>query len=169
MMLAHGACWADEKPPHIAWLFPAGGQRGKTVEVTVGGADLAGATAIRITGKGVDGQVLAGAERQDQDAQAVGRHRGRCRTRPAATFPSKRPPGMSNWFHFLVGQLPEVNEAEPNDDPAKAQPLPLLPVLVNGQFNPQAGRASDRDCFRFEAKAGQTLVFAVDARPSCPT
>ena len=64
-----------------------------------------------------------------------------------------------------MGQLPEVNEVEPNDDFAKAQGLPALPVLVNGQINRQVNGqpVSDEDYFRFEAKAGQTLVFTVDA------
>ncbi len=77
---------------------------------------------------------------------------------------------MSNGFHFFVGQLPEVNEVEPNDDFAKAQTLPALPVLVNGQINRQVNGqpAADKDFFRFEAKAGQTLVFTVDARAILP-
>ncbi len=80
------------------------------------------------------------------------------------------PAGMSNGFHFFVGQLPEVNEVEPNDDFAAAQTLPALPVLVNGQINRQVNGqpVADKDFFRFEAKAGQTLVFTVDARAILP-
>ncbi len=162
-----GQVSADEKPPRIAWLFPAGVQRGKTVEVTVGGTELAGATAIRVTGRGVEGKVLAAPNDKIEtlklsiinSADAEPGQRDLCIQTSA---------GVSNWFHFFVGQLPEVNEIEPNDDLAKAQPLPPLPVLVNGQINPQAGQLADRDSFRFEAKAGQTLVFTVDARAIVP-
>ena len=39
--------------PAIFFVFPAGGQRGKTVEGTVGGQELKGATAVYVSGKGV--------------------------------------------------------------------------------------------------------------------
>jgi hypothetical protein len=158
-----GRVAADEKPPHISWLFPAGGQRGKTVEVTVGGAELAGARAVKVTGKGVEGKVSEAPSDKIKTlkltvtiaADAELGQRDLCIQTAA---------GVSNWFHFFVGQLPEVNEVEPNDDLAKAQTLPTLPVLVNGQIN----GSSDKDFFRFEAKAGQTLVFTVDARAILP-
>ena len=67
--------------------------------------------------------------------------------------------GASSRFRFFVGYLPEINEKEPNSLASQAQPLESLPILVNGQVLP-----SDRDIFRFTAKAGQTLVCEVHAR-----
>ena len=43
---------------HVAYVYPAGGQQGETVELTVGGSDLAGAKGIRVSGEGVTGRVL---------------------------------------------------------------------------------------------------------------
>jgi hypothetical protein len=162
-----GRVAADEKSPHISWLFPAGGQRGKTIGVAVGGAELAGARAVIITGTGVEGKVTEVPNDKIKTLKlsiAISANAELCQRDVCIQTPA----GVSNWFHFFVGQLPEVNEVEPNDDLAKAQVLPALPVLVNGQINPQAGQPSDRDCFRFEAKAGQTLVFTVDARAILP-
>ena len=67
--------------------------------------------------------------------------------------------GLSNRVRFLVGQLPEVTEVEPNDTLPDAQVLPPLPVLVNGQLT-----AGDMDVFRFAAKAGQTIVCQLEGR-----
>lgn len=71
--------------------------------------------------------------------------------------------GLSNPLVFEVGRMPEVMENEPNDLPAKAEVLPELPVLINGQIMP-----GDIDCFRFSAKAGQSLVFRAQARALVP-
>ena len=63
----------------------------------------------------------------------------------------------------MVGDLPEVNEVEPNSQPSQAQRLDTLPVLVNGRILEQ-----DRDFFRFSARAGQTIVAALQARTLLP-
>lgn len=39
---------------HIGFLYPAGGQAGKTVEILVGGSSLWGISSARVTGKGVE-------------------------------------------------------------------------------------------------------------------
>jgi hypothetical protein len=158
---------ADEKPPHIAWLFPAGGQRGKTVEVAVGGTELAGATAARVAGRGVDGKVVATPNDKAKTltlslttaADAELGQRDLCVQTPA---------GASNWFHFFVGQLPEVVASAATGGLGKPQALPSLPVLINGQLNGKERQPSDRHFFRFQAKADQTLVFACQARDILP-
>lgn len=66
--------------------------------------------------------------------------------------------GLTNFCYFLVGTLPEVLEAEKNDEPARAQTV-ALPTVVNGRI----GQALDVDCFRFEAKRGTKLTAAVAA------
>ena len=75
------------------------------------------------------------------------------------------PAGVSNRAQpFFVGDLPKVQECEPNNSLEQARALPVLPVVLNGQI----GTAADRDFYRFSAKADQTLVFAVDARAILP-
>jgi hypothetical protein len=71
--------------------------------------------------------------------------------------------GISNPLVFSVGKLPEVSETSPNDTPKNAEPLPDLPVLINGQILP-----GDVDCFRFSASKGQSLVFKTEARSLIP-
>ena len=44
--------------PAIFFVFPAGGQRGKTVEVAMGGQQLKGATGVYVSGKGLTASLL---------------------------------------------------------------------------------------------------------------
>lgn len=59
-MLAAVAAWgqASRKEPHIGYIYPAGGQSGTTIEVTVGGQALRGAKAIHVSGGGIRGEVV---------------------------------------------------------------------------------------------------------------
>ncbi len=43
---------------HIGYLYPAGGARGETVRIMVGGQYLRGANGVRVTGEGVQGSVV---------------------------------------------------------------------------------------------------------------
>lgn len=163
--------------PQISYIFPPGGQRGTTVEVKVRGRNLVGATQLHLSGKGVAGAVTS-AEQQKADPKQpvrldvarypdvasiavtvaadaeVGEHDLRIIT----------PGGVSNRFRFFVGEVPEVNEVEPNSSLAECQVLPALPVVVNGQ-----SFQADRDFFRFQAKAGKRWCSTCTVRRSCPT
>ena len=131
------------------------------MDVIVNGTGLQGAGAVRVSGEGVAGQVLKVENPNllritvtiDPDA-TVGERDLRVMT-PAG--------GVSNRFRFFVGELPEINEKEPNSLKSQAQRLETLPIVVNGQVHP-----SDTDFFRFAAKAGQTLVCHVQARELLP-
>ncbi|MFV1965688.1 MAG: hypothetical protein ACC628_09720 [Pirellulaceae bacterium] len=152
---------AQPRQPVIKFVFPQGGQRGQTMEATVSGTDLQGANAVRVTGAGVTANVVKVENPATvrisvaiaQDAE-VGERDIRVIT-PAG--------GASSRFRFFVGDLPEINEKEPNSLESQAQPLESLPIRVNGQI-----LSSDRDIFRLTAKAGQTLVFEVQARKLLP-
>ena len=65
----------------------------------------------------------------------------------------------SNTFSFAVDVLPEEREKERNDSPKDAQPL-KLPVIVNGRID----HPGDVDVFRFDGRAGDTVVVEVTAR-----
>jgi hypothetical protein len=67
--------------------------------------------------------------------------------------------GASTAAPFLIGNLKEVSEQEPNDSPRKAQALGDPNLVVNGIL----AKAGDVDCFAVRLSAGQTLVAAVDA------
>jgi hypothetical protein len=66
---------------------------------------------------------------------------------------------LSNPVPFAVDTLPECPDQEPNDSTARAQPV-MLPIIVNGRIDVPG----DRDCFRFEGKAGDEVVAEVYAR-----
>ncbi len=159
-------------PPHINWVYPAGGQRGARVAITVYGTGLSGATGIRFTDKNISGAVMEIVEKQfkvDDNTFVRDSAKAVVNISPGAELGEHdlriiTLAGVSNRAQFFVGQLPEVHEAEPNDSLEQAQALPVLPVVVNGQI----GTAADRDFYRFSAKAGRTLVFAVDARAILP-
>lgn len=44
--------------PHVGYLYPAGGQQGTTVQITVGGQFLRGAVEVYISGQGVHGSII---------------------------------------------------------------------------------------------------------------
>ena len=69
------------------------------------------------------------------------------------------PNGVTNPLVFEVGRLPEVVKTVPQTAPVDVR----LPVLINGQI---AQGGVDR--YRFEARAGQSLVVAVSARKLIP-
>ena len=50
--------WANAEPPHIGYLYPAGGQQGTDIQITVGGQLLRGATKVYISGEGVEASVI---------------------------------------------------------------------------------------------------------------
>lgn len=45
------------RDPHIGYIYPAGGQSGSAVEITIGGQFLEGASAVRVSGPGVKATV----------------------------------------------------------------------------------------------------------------
>jgi len=158
--------WIEAPLPQLTWVFPAGGQQGHTFEAIATGQNLVApdtpleANTVTFSGSGITGKVLDGKDPNKvrilitiaPDAE-LGERELRFRTAG----------GVSNSFRFIVGDLPEVNEIEPNSQPDKAQPLPPLPLLINGQI-----LDNDRDYFRFKARAGQTLVFSIRAREIVP-
>jgi hypothetical protein len=149
--------------PVLAWVYPAGGQQGTTVEVIASGAGIE-PDSVLVTGGDVSAKVLE----SKTDA------RGNNQIRIAVTIAANAQPGMrefrilnaggvSNRFRFVVGDLPEIKEIEPNNEKSAPQILPALPVVVNGQITD-----GDRDYFRFHATAGETLVLEVQARSLLP-
>jgi hypothetical protein len=52
---AYGA--SNEKEPHIGYLYPAGGQQGSVIKITVGGQFIKDANEVYVTGQGVRGSV----------------------------------------------------------------------------------------------------------------
>ncbi len=143
----------------VASIYPAGGQRGHTVDVTVTGTGLA-PEQVLVSGGGVTGRVL---ETKSATLARVSVTIADDAEPGQREFRLRNAGGVSNRARFVVGTLPEVNEVEPNSTKAKAQKLAALPVVINGQI-----LQADRDYFQFHARAGESVVCAVEARSLLP-
>jgi hypothetical protein len=51
--------WAQQSPPHLAYVYPAGGQQGDSVRVTIGGQYLNDAAKVYVSGDGIRSKVVA--------------------------------------------------------------------------------------------------------------
>jgi hypothetical protein len=136
---------AQAQEPQLASIFPPGGQRGTTVEITFEGKDLKGVRTLffshpEITAKKITDTRFAVTI---PDTVAEGDY-----DVWAATLT-----GLSNPRRLVVGSLPEVNEKEKNDEPKTAQEV-KLPIVINGKFDP----GTDRDYYRFEARASDEIT-----------
>ncbi len=139
-------------PPKLDYLFPAGAQRGTTVEITAAGAFERWPVKIHVEGNGIEVKP------------------GKTSGKLAVTVAKDAEPGVY-WIRlydddgataarpFIVGTLPEVLEQEPNDDPKKPQVLEKSQVVVNGRLD----RAGDVDTFAVKLTKGQTLVASLEA------
>src|SRR5258708_3962448 len=133
--------------PEVTHIFPAGGQRGQTVEITAAGT-LAN-WPVQVWGDRPGGVVSASGDKGKLnvgiDAQAMpGLYWLRLHDTEGASAPQA----------FIVGTIPEVLEQEPNNEPRSPQPLAAPAVVVNGRLAP----AGDVDGFAVNLARGQTLV-----------
>lgn len=139
-------------PPDVTSLFPAGGQQGSSVSVTIQGKLGDGVNYVWCSRPGVTVSLpeKPGPIKIDIASWV---EPGVCWLR----FYNDE--GASGLRPFVIGTFPEVDEAEPNDEVAKAPPLPDLPVVVNGRH----GKNGDADCFAMSLKKGQIIVASLMA------
>ena len=161
--------------PSASYIFPAGAQRGTTVEFCVGGLYLHKGCHFEMLGPGIDASKRVKATTTVRFAKQVV---------PQRYFPQENsfpndysgtvhvdddaPLGMRYWQvwtsqggtpprRFIIGDFPEVVEREVDGDaiPRTVQ----LPVTANGRIYPR----EDVDVWSFEAKAGQEITCEVHA------
>jgi hypothetical protein len=137
--------------PEVRAIFPAGGQRGATVDITA-------------SGNFPKWPVQGWADRPGV-ALAATADQGKLQVTVAADAP----PGLY-WLRlhdaygvsapqpFVVGLQNETVEQESNNTPAKAQAVGT-PVIVNGRL----GVGNDADLFAVTLTKGQTLIAALEA------
>lgn len=156
-------------------IFPAGGRRGTEVRVRIGTECAPPGTRFSITGAGLSG---ASVLTQELPLQGEPSPR-RLPTEIPITYPREWAGRISipndaafgpvywrlhNAFGgtasrpFIVGDLPELIDAESNSTVKLAQ-LMTLPMTVNGQIHGER----DADYFRFELDAGESVVCEVMA------
>jgi hypothetical protein len=162
-------------PPVASYIFPAGGQRGTTVQVRVGGLFLHGECGLEMRGRGVripsrvkqmptlwfEGPLLplpASQQAEDYPKDMAG----------TVVIAADAAPGVRYWRlwtaqgatparRFVVGDLPEIVEQEIDGD-AVSTPV-QLPVTINGRIFPR----EDVDLWTFRAKKGQPVLCEVEA------
>ena len=119
--------------PELRYLFPPGGQRGQTVQLTAAGKFPKWPVTCSVDRPGlvVQPQEKSGIFSVSVAADAApGIYWIRLSDDSGAAAPQP----------FVVGTLPELAEVEPNDTLATAQPLgndsaPARAVVVNGRLN----------------------------------
>lgn len=136
--------------PHIQSVYPLGLEGGSSVDLTVRGTDLEGATSLWFDHPGLRAFHLKG--QTFRVVAAVGTPIGHHDVRVVGTY------GVSNPRTIVVGDRPEVKEVEPNDTLDKANP-----VAVNSVVNGEVAAAPDVDCFAIAAKKGQRILFDLEA------
>jgi hypothetical protein len=137
-------------PPQINNIAPAGLQRGVAAELTITGSNLSGNP--RLIAPFECTQIPRPSGSSDSTWKLT------LTIAPetaVAVYPIRvqTDDGLSNPFLLAVGQVPQVAEKEDNSFFESAQPIPDLPVVVEGQL---AG--NDVDFFRFRGKKGQRIV-----------
>jgi len=149
-------------PPVLTDVQPRGAQIGKTLTLTFTGRNLSENTQIVTT---LPAALTPLTPVKDQVPFLV-------ELKPDATpgvYPVRirTAGGISNILFVTLGEFPEIDEEEStpnavehsNDTTATAQILKSTPVVVNGRLV-----GADRDLYRIDAKAGERLVFEVEAR-----
>jgi len=146
---------AQATSPKLNSTTPSGGQRGAEVDLRFNGQRLDDAQEVIFYAPGIEVLKLQSAKtngtlkahiRIAKDCP-LGEHHLRIRTAS----------GVSDLRTFWVGPFKTVDEVEPNNEPAKAQPV-ALNVTVSGSIG-----AEDVDYFRVEAKRGQRISAEVEA------
>ena len=141
-------------------IEPGGGTRGTELEIALSGRELAdpeqlwfenGAiTVVSLTG--VDDKRAKATIRIPADCP-LGAHRLRLRTKQ----------GLSDLRTFRVGQWPQTQEQEPNNDPATAPDASSPPPVGSARTIGGVIKGEDVDCFPVQARKGERIAVAIDA------
>jgi hypothetical protein len=165
---------ARSDPPAVSFLFPAGGQRGTSVELQVGGLALNESCRAEVLGEGVklapilkkisvpwfEGPLLPLPESQRQEAYPqtlTGKLEIDRDAKPGVRFVRCwTSQGVSFISRFIVGELPEIMEKEEDGNQTHLVPLNHT---INGRIYPR----EEIDTWQVDLKAGQTLFATIDA------
>lgn len=168
--------WAKE--PYAGYVYPSGMRQGTTVDVILGGDDVARATHAGISGDGVTAVIIPDPDLADTVLMRKKEGKRYRTMREVVTIritaaPDAKPglrdifvvnsDGGTNKRFFEISQFSEETDTEPNYDVKNAQKLETLPVTVNGRLMP-----SDRDYYRFNAKKGEKILLELLAQTLIP-
>ncbi|GIV26207.1 MAG: serine protease [Bacteroidia bacterium] len=147
-------------PPELTTVLPAAIQRGSEATLTVTGSNLTEIRSILFSAPGLEAELARQVNDRTVELKvkcAPDAPVGLAELRLVTTH------GVSNCRYLYVDTVPVLEEKEPNTVFAAAQLLESLPVGVAGRIT-----GSDRDFFRFYAKAGQKIVFEAVGRRLLP-
>ena len=171
---AASSVWATDLPS-LSYIFPAGGQRGTTVDVRIGAHYMHRSAPLRVVGQGVKASESI---RQIDRIWFEGPMIRKPFSQRAEDYPKDHqatfeiaedaPLGLCFWQvwtsqgavagrPFVIGDLPELVEEEIDGTPVPT--LVELPVTVNGRVFPR----EDVDIWSFDATAGQVITCSVNA------
>lgn len=150
-LIAGSALAAKKATPPSITLFPAGAQRGTTSTITLSGKVEGEGLGMAIDCPGVLLTMLPKNQVQATVAPdaPLGLHLVHVFNEAGASDP--------RWFS--IGDLPEIQEKEPNDALTAAMPIDKLPVCINGQLE----KRGTADLFSIKLETGQTLTAIVEA------
>lgn len=150
MLIASSVLAAKKATPPSITLFPAGAQRGTTSTITLSGKVEGDGIGMAIDCPGVLLTMLPKNQVQVTVAPdaPLGLHL-------VYVFNDN---GASDPRWFSIGDLPEIQENEPNDALSAAMPIDKLPVCINGQLE----KRGTADLFSIKLDAGQTLTAIVE-------
>ncbi len=155
---------APPAPPKAESIFPLGANPGVTFEAVIRGSALKGAYAIWFEQPGATAKVIAvdaepgsgDAKRKPADLLRVEVQVDPAVKGSSRSFRVLTPGGVSNSMRLFVHSEPSLPEsANPHDLPTQAQPLPNLPVAVQGKI----AQVGEVDFYSFRATAGEELTF----------
>ena len=141
--------------PYVAFVFPPSGVAGQTAKFALYGYNLPGGQKINLPG------YKSAIEKLDVDIAIPGdaaslqledRTTSLMSAIDAFSYRLASPAGPSNAVSIGISQSPVVVETEPNNDPTKAQVVPV-PSEVVGQF----AEVRDIDTFTVDAKTKDVL------------
>ncbi len=153
MIAACAVAFGQAQPPNITSIYPPGGKRGASLEVTLTGTSLAGAGKVIFADSRVQAEVIPGTHNTD----------GACKLKltiapetPCGQFEFRLATnrGLTAVERISVGDTAELEEKEANNSRKDAQRL-VGPITVFGRLN----GAEDADWFVFSAKKDETFIF----------
>jgi hypothetical protein len=169
LVLWHQPSAVHADPPVASYIFPAGGQRGATVNVKVGGLNLHESCAFEMLGPGIEapatiqrtktvwfeGPIIPqppsqASEDYPKDMAGIVKLAG---DGPLGTryWRLSTSQGATGARPFVVGDLPEVIEEEIDGEPVPIEVK--LPVTINGRIFPR----EDVDAWTFTLRAGESV------------
>jgi hypothetical protein len=155
LVLSCASALAELPQIRLLSAMPMGGRLGSEFELSIEGADLDDAHALHFSSAGITARPkMSGTNIEaNQFIVTISTNApvGRCELRVSGRF------GISNPRSFVVSDLKEVLEIEPNNTPEKAQKIELNTV-VNGKMD-----SSANDYFQFHAEKDQRIIVEIAA------